>query len=256
MTHPFHHQHLHTAGREMRVPTELQQSSQLPASAPTSTRSTSTARRARTKNAASPGGLVTLLSILVMLASPLRWGAHGIASAFLMRPLQGSRACQIRSSRLAMSTRTTDTKPPSAASNSAIPNVISVLPSFSQLLTSGRALLRDSLRVAQEVGPRAGLARTLSATKAFSETARDLLVELRKYQQQQQQGEDTAVSPFTRATLAKSMRQLFERLGATYIKVSGMRWRGRERGRKEVRMSTLSSFTMITLSSFRRPEKN
>ena len=156
-----------------------------------------------------------------------------MASAFLMRPLQGSSTRQVCSSRLAMSTRTTDTKPPPAASNSAIPNVIGVLPSFSQLVTGGRAFLQDSLRVAREVGPRAGLARTLSATKAFSETARDLLVELRKYQQQQEQGEDTAVSPFTRATLAKSMRQLFERLGATYIKVSSnLGGRGREGGRE------------------------
>lgn len=169
-----------------------------------------------------------------MLACPLRRGTPGMAAAFLVRPRQSaSSSSRICSTRLAMSTRTTtETKPPPAvASASATPNLIGALPSFSQLLTGGRALLQESLRVAQEVGPRAGFARTLSATKAFSETARDLLVELRNYQQQQQQGGDATVSPFTRAALARSMRQLFERLGATYIKVSVVIGRRREGGR-------------------------
>jgi hypothetical protein len=199
---------------------------QPPASAHASsaTRSSSTARRSRTNAAYRGGGLVILLSVLVMLSCPLRRGTPGMAAAFLMRPRHSALSSRICSStRLAMSTRTTtDTKPPpaAAASTSATPNLIGALPSLSQLLSGGRALLQESFRVAQEVGPRAGISRTLSATKAFSETARDLLVELRNYQQQQQQRGDAAVSPFTRAALAKSMRQLFERLGATYIKVS------------------------------------
>lgn len=227
----------------MREPAEQQPQSpyQPPASTPASaTTSISTAARRRSRtNAAAyrSGGLVILLSVLIMLTCPLRQGAPGMAAAFVMRPRHSIGSSGICSStQLAMSTRTTsDTKPPPAASTStsATPNLIGALPSFSQLLTGGRALLQECLRVAQEVGPRAGISRTLSATKAFSETARDLLVELRNYQQQQQQGGDAAVSPFTRAALAKSMRQLFERLGATYIKVSTWGGRGRKRKREE-----------------------
>lgn len=227
---------------------QLQQSSQPPASLPASTSTRTTSRRSRTKNAASRGGLVILFPLLVMMACPLRRGTPGMAAAFLVRPRQtisssSSRICS--STRMAMSTRTTtDTKPPpAAASASATPTLIGALPSFSQLLTGGRALLQESLRVAQEVGPRAGFVRTLSATKAFSETARDLLVELRNYQQQQQQGGDAAVSPFTRAALAKSLRQLFERLGATYIKVCRAHWEeegGREGGNEGERVTNES----------------
>lgn len=116
-----------------------------------------------------------------------------------------------------MTTRSAERPPPASGAAAAAPSV--GLPSLQQLFNGGQVLLQESFRVAREVGPRAGFARTLSATKAFSETARDVLVELRNYQQQQQQGGGSAGSPFTRAALAKSLRQLFERLGATYIKV-------------------------------------
>ncbi len=118
-----------------------------------------------------------------------------------------------------MSTRTdssTNPKTTATSSSRASSTASSSFPSLQQLLTGGQALLKESVKIAQEVGPRAGLARTLSATKAFSESGRDLLVELRKYQQS---GAAADSSPFTRAALARSLRQLFERLGSTYIKV-------------------------------------
>jgi aarF domain-containing kinase len=80
--------------------------------------------------------------------------------------------------------------------------------------------LEESLQVAREVGPRAGIARTLSATRAVAETSRDVLRELAEYQRAVQAGGDAGeVSPFTTQRLARTLRVFFERMGATYLKL-------------------------------------
>jgi hypothetical protein len=91
------------------------------------------------------------------------------------------------------------------------------IPSLQQLLTGGRQLLEESLQVAREVGPRAGIARTLSATRAVSETARDVLRELAEYQRAVSAGGGAEVSPFTTQRLARTLRVFFERMGATCV---------------------------------------
>lgn len=115
----------------------------------------------------------------------------------------------------------TSTSRATSSGGSTLPPLPLPLPSLQQLLTGGRQLLEESLQVAREVGPRAGLARTLSATKAVAETSRDVLRELAEYQRAVQAGGGNAaeVSPFTTQRLARTLRVFFERMGATYLKL-------------------------------------
>jgi aarF domain-containing kinase len=67
------------------------------------------------------------------------------------------------------------------------------------------SLIKDVLRAAVDAGPRAGPARTMQAYRAFATTAQEFLPKLA-------QGPET-ISP------AAVLRTLFERMGATYIKL-------------------------------------
>lgn len=67
------------------------------------------------------------------------------------------------------------------------------------------SLVRDVIQAAVEAGPRAGPARTLQAYRAFATTAQEFLPQL--------------LSQPTRVTLPVVLRTLFERMGATYIKL-------------------------------------
>jgi aarF domain-containing kinase len=70
------------------------------------------------------------------------------------------------------------------------------------------SLIQDVMQAVAEAGPRAGPRRTFQAQRAFFETAREFLPQL------------LSSPPKETQTLApKVMRTLFERLGATYIKL-------------------------------------
>ena len=68
-----------------------------------------------------------------------------------------------------------------------------------------RHLIRDLIQTAVEAGPRVGPARTLQAYLAFSQTAREFLPR-----------PGQSVEPFS---FPKVLRSLFEKMGATYIKL-------------------------------------
>ena len=67
------------------------------------------------------------------------------------------------------------------------------------------SLVQDVIQAAVEAGPRAGPARTFQAYRAFSRTAREILPQL--------------LSQSTSVSLPAVLRTLFERMGATYIKL-------------------------------------
>ena len=64
--------------------------------------------------------------------------------------------------------------------------------------------------MARETGLRVGVLRSLEAGVAFSQTARDVALELAAYQQGGKREPPSA---------ARSLRALFERLGSTWIKL-------------------------------------
>ena len=72
------------------------------------------------------------------------------------------------------------------------------------------SLVRDVLQTAVDAGPRAGPARTLQAARAFARTANEFLPSLI-----QSGGGITAVTD----KLPVILRTLFERMGATYVKL-------------------------------------
>jgi aarF domain-containing kinase len=68
-------------------------------------------------------------------------------------------------------------------------------------------LVKDVIQAVAEAGPQAGPMRTLQAQRAVLETAREFLPQLLTSQTSPQEA------------LPKVLRTLFERLGATYIKL-------------------------------------
>lgn len=78
-----------------------------------------------------------------------------------------------------------------------------------------RQLLRDILDVVQEAGPEAGALRSLQAARAAALTAADLLLkgDVSTLLESLQAGKPDE------ALIARALRQLFQRLGATYIKL-------------------------------------
>jgi aarF domain-containing kinase len=68
-----------------------------------------------------------------------------------------------------------------------------------------QSLVRDIIQTAVDAGPRAGPARTFQAYRAFSETAREFLPRPGR-----------TAEPFS---FPKVLRSLFEKMGATYIKL-------------------------------------
>ena len=71
----------------------------------------------------------------------------------------------------------------------------------------GRELIRDIIQTAVDAGPRAGPRRTLQAYLAVSQTLREFLP---------RPGQSTSAAEFS---VPKALRTLFEKLGATYIKL-------------------------------------
>ena len=93
-----------------------------------------------------------------------------------------------------------------------------------RIISKGPKLFQETVSIVRDAGLQAGFRRTLQATQAFAATLLELRKEISQYQQQQQmqQSSSSSVQPneiLSTRTFAKTLRMLFERLGATYIKL-------------------------------------
>lgn len=87
-------------------------------------------------------------------------------------------------------------------------------------------LSREIVQVVREAGARVGVRRSLQATRAVVTTAWDVMFEVGRRRRRRGDGDVAGSGPdLAGADAAKFLRVLFERLGATYIKVTSLKCR-------------------------------